>query len=350
MTLTSGAATPKVSVIVPNYNHARFLERRLSSVLNQTYQDYEVLYLDDASTDNSAQVFERFAGDPRIRVFLNTANSGSPFKQWNKGVREARGEYCWIAEADDYADQTLLETLVEKLEQNPSVGLAYCQSWAVDENDVITGTMASWTDDLDEGRWRADFINHGPDECSRFLIQKCTIPNASAVLIRRRFYEEAGYADQDMTVAGDWMTWARMLLISDVAFVAQPLNYFRHHSNSVRSTKKRSVGTLERYQISSAILERAAVAPEVRERVIDTLCEAWLTDVLSFSRRLPVRRVWSLYLAARRIEPKVNRRLAGKIVQLAARKIKARLGTRAARRRVAEPLPANRSDGSPSSM
>ena len=113
---------PKVTVIIPNYNHARFLRRRLSTVLDQTYRDFEVLYLDDASTDHSAEVFADFSTYPEVRAILNQRNSGSPFAQWNRGVREAKGEFVWIAEADDYAAPDLLERLVEKLEQFPNAG------------------------------------------------------------------------------------------------------------------------------------------------------------------------------------------------------------------------------------
>ena len=88
---------PKVSVIIPNYNHAQFLEQRIQSVLDQTYQDFEIIYLDDASTDNSNEVFAKFANNSRIRAIYNQTNSGSPFKQWNKGIRLAQGEYVWIA-------------------------------------------------------------------------------------------------------------------------------------------------------------------------------------------------------------------------------------------------------------
>ena len=103
---------PVVSVIVPNYNHAQFLPSRLDSILGQTFADFEVIYLDDASTDNSERVIAPFLEDRRIRVIRNTVNSGSAFKQWNRGVREARGEYVWIAEADDSAEPTLLSRLV----------------------------------------------------------------------------------------------------------------------------------------------------------------------------------------------------------------------------------------------
>ncbi len=224
---------PQVSVIIPNYNHASFLQKRIESVLQQTYQDFEVIYLDDASTDHSNQVFARFADDPRIRAYFNETNTGIPGKQWNKGVREARGDYVWIAESDDYADEHFLERLVTQLEAHPSAGLVYCQSLVVDEHDQIVGSYDHHAEDLDASRWKQNFFNVGKDECNNFLLYKNTIPNASAVLFRKRIYENAGYADEWVRYCGDWLLWVKMLMLSDLVFVAQPLNYHRRHENAL---------------------------------------------------------------------------------------------------------------------
>src|SRR4030095_7296186 len=112
---------PTVSVIIPNYNHARYLRKRIDSVLGQTYQDFEVVLLDDCSTDNSREILLSYAGDRRVTVEFNAENSGSVFKQWNKGVQMARGRYIWIAESDDYADVRLLARMVPILDEQPEV-------------------------------------------------------------------------------------------------------------------------------------------------------------------------------------------------------------------------------------
>jgi glycosyltransferase involved in cell wall biosynthesis len=127
---------PVVSVIVPNYNHARFLSQRLDSILAQTFKDYELIVLDDASTDNSREVIERYAAKHPMRLVFNERNSGSPFAQWQKGAALATGKYLWIAESDDFADPNLLQTLISMLDQNPNVGLAYCQSRRVNAEGV----------------------------------------------------------------------------------------------------------------------------------------------------------------------------------------------------------------------
>jgi glycosyltransferase involved in cell wall biosynthesis len=93
------------SVIIPNYNHAEFLEQRIDSVLKQSLPPYEVIILDDGSTDQSARILESYANHPLIsRIILNNKNSGSPFIQWAKGIRMATAGWIWIAESDDVAD------------------------------------------------------------------------------------------------------------------------------------------------------------------------------------------------------------------------------------------------------
>ena len=119
----------KVSVIIPNYNHASFLEKRINSVLNQTYKNFEVLLLDDCSTDASREILEKYKSHKRIKkIILNDTNSGSTFKQWQLGLEHASGEYIWIAESDDYSDITFIEKMVKNISKSKNIGLAYCQS------------------------------------------------------------------------------------------------------------------------------------------------------------------------------------------------------------------------------
>ena len=123
--------TSLVSVIVPNYNHARFLPQRLDSILAQTFRDFELIVLDDLSTDNSREVIGQYTARHPMRLLFNEENSGSPFIQWQRGADLATGKYLWIAESDDYADPRLLERLVAVMERAPNVGLAYCESRTV---------------------------------------------------------------------------------------------------------------------------------------------------------------------------------------------------------------------------
>lgn len=316
---------PKVSVIIPNYNHARFLEERIRSVLEQTYQDFEVIYLDDASTDNSNEVFMQFAGDPRIRAVYNETNSGSTFKQWNKGMHKAEGEYVWIAESDDSADKRFLEVLVDTLDKHPKVGIAYCQSWRIDKDGVVLGSMEGWTADLDATRWRGDFIEEGKEECRRYLIHRNTIPNASATLLRKTVYEQVGGASESLRLCEDWLLWAKMLLVSDIAFVAEPLNYFRTHTNTVRSSfSRRGVDIEEDYMVISFIARSLQIPEETLEAACESMASFWVSTTKR--NNIPLRQQRNIYRVASQVDPKVKRRLAGKLGSYPARALRQALG------------------------
>jgi glycosyltransferase involved in cell wall biosynthesis len=226
--------SPKVSVIVPNYNHAPYLEQRLESILNQTFGDFELIILDDASTDNSHAILAKYHAKPRVRIAVNSRNSGSAFPQWNRGIGMARGEYVWIAESDDSADPRFLERLVPVLDQNPKLGLAYCQSLMMNKEGSPIGTSVGWTSDLDPVRWEADFANHGTDEIRNYLVFKNTIPNASAILLRREVVLETLPVDASFKLCGDWLHWGKVLFQSDLAYVAEPLNHWRVESSNSR--------------------------------------------------------------------------------------------------------------------
>ena len=228
------SSTPKVSVIVPNYNHAPYLRQRLDSIINQEFQDLEVIVLDDASNDNSKEIIQTYVHHPGFRFLFNETRSGSAFKQWKKGLEEARGEYIWFAESDDYASPHFLSKLIPILESDKSIGLVYSQSYLVDLENRILGDALQWTDDLDPYRWKSDFVNDGVAEIKSYLSKKNTIPNASAVLIRASVLQSIDYIDDTHNLCGDWLLWIKLLLQSNVGYVAEKLNYWRQSSSHAR--------------------------------------------------------------------------------------------------------------------
>lgn len=233
---------PRVTVIVPNYNHAAYLPKRLESIYQQTYQDFEVILLDDCSQDNSREIIDAYRRRPQTRVFFNTQNTGSPFAQWRKGLDKANGEFIWIAESDDYAAPEFLARLIQVMDAEPSVGLVYSRSWLINAAHKIVGDSTAWTDDIDPERWHHSYINSGRDEIEQFLLKKNCIPNASAVLLRASTVHRVSLPDVSYRLCGDWLYWLRILTTSDIAFVAQPLNYWRQDSSNARVP---NAGTLE---------------------------------------------------------------------------------------------------------
>jgi glycosyltransferase involved in cell wall biosynthesis len=258
---------PKVSVIVPNYNHARYLRVRLDSILRQTFTDYEIIILDDASTDESKTVIAPYLKNPRISFHPNAKNSGTPFAQWNLGVRLARGEFVWIAESDDIAQPEFLEKLVPLLAENPKVGIAYCQSLRIGPDNEPLGTLEDWTTDLDASRWKSGYVNAGRDECRQYLLWKNILPNASAVLFRKATFLQAGGAPEHMRLCGDWLNWVRMLLIGDIAYTPALLNRYRKHSSSVRETTGHGKFFDEKWAVQLFIARECKASPAQRREL-----------------------------------------------------------------------------------
>jgi hypothetical protein len=251
---------PKVSIVVPNYNHARFLPQRLDSIMGQTFEDFELILLDDCSTDDSRSILAEYGRDPRVRIELNQVNSKNPFKQWNKGVRLAQGEYVWIAESDDYADERLLERLAARLDAEPKAAFAYCRSRRV-LHDRVDGFVDPLLPAKEPDRWTRDYCADGHEECCNYLVRCNTVPNASAVVFRNAVYHSVGGADESLHLCGDWKLWAAMALSRKVVYLAEPLNYFRFHDASVRNLSQHR--DAEASRVESWIVEKATL-PEFR--------------------------------------------------------------------------------------
>ena len=281
---------PTVSVIIPNYNHARFLRRRIDSVLSQTFQDFELTLLDDCSTDDSRSILAQYSKDPRVRIEFNETNSGSTFKQWNKGVRLAHGKYVWIAESDDYADERLLERLVAVLDSDPAVSFAYCQSWVVSDDDRLNGFADFYLEYLDPHRWKADFSVDGREECRNYMVSNNTVPNASAVVFRRAVFEHVGGADESLRMCGDWKLWVAMALTGKMAYLGEPLNYYRSHDKSVRrESRKGAADVAEVLQVIRWILSQVTPTDVVLNRLCQRQVDFWVPAVMSTHVPRPVK-------------------------------------------------------------
>ena len=235
----AGLPIPNISVVVPNFNYAHCLPERLESILNQTLSPREIIFLDDASSDDSIAVAERVLRNASVnwRVERNTQNSGSVFAQWRKGVSMAKGDIVWIAEADDWADPHFLETAAAAFKRNDVV-LSFTQSQQVDADGRVTSPhYLDYVRDVSPDKWTRAFVASGDEEVREGLSIKNTIPNASGVLFRRRTLVEVldrhGADINSYRVAGDWCVYVNMLRHGALAFAPEALNYHRRHDASV---------------------------------------------------------------------------------------------------------------------
>jgi glycosyltransferase involved in cell wall biosynthesis len=208
------------SIIIPNYNHATFLKQRIESVLNQTFQDFGIIILDDCSTDNSKEIIEQYRSHPKVnQIVYNEKNSGSTFKQWEKGLGLATGEYIWIAESDDWADISFLQKAMNIFSKYPTVGIFHCGSnWVNEEGEIL------FSDSLNIDR---DFIK-GKDCIRENLTNGNNLYNASSIVFRKSIVSVP--LDKfilSFKYCGDWIFWIKLLEKSDYFYLNENLNYFR---------------------------------------------------------------------------------------------------------------------------
>ena len=217
---------PLVSVIVPNFNHARYLDQRIQSVLNQTYQNIELIILDDKSSDNSVDVINKYRANPHVsHIVVNEENSGSTFIQWHKGFELAKGQVVWIAESDDYCEPHFLESLLGAYLSQSGCVVAYCSSQYVDSE----GNMIK-TDKEDDS---PTYYYQGAEFIKQKLAFGCAIWNASSAIFSKATAQSLDRQYIDYKACGDRLFWMEMAEKGNVIHVNQMLNYFRQHQNKV---------------------------------------------------------------------------------------------------------------------
>ena len=262
-------ARPYVSVVVPNFNYGRFLEERLRSIRDQTFKDFELVLLDDASSDNSLDILNRWSAQmPSARLFANSENSGSPFAQWLKGMAAARADLIWLAEADDSCAPQLLERLLPAFDDR-NVFLGHVKSLTVNESGQPIGDHEKdYLDRIDPGRWAQAYTDSDHREINAALGIANTIPNASAVVFRR-FDPEQDFVERisQMRMCGDWYFYERALRGGQIAYSSSAANFHRRHEATLTTATQGSPRYFdELIAIRSAISSEYRLAPATRER------------------------------------------------------------------------------------
>ena len=234
----------KISVVIPNYNYEKFMLQRLYSILYQTVKIDEIIILDDCSTDNSRELIDKIEKKLKkyinIKKVYNETNSGSAFKQWEKGFNLSKGDYVWIAEADDYSEKNFLKTVIKPLKKYDDIKISYVDTAFIDKDGyVIMRSIKPEIDILKTGHWDKNFINEGINEINDYAYLNCTIANVSSVLFKNdnysSFFNESGKFKQ----AGDWLFYVNVMNQGKIAYSNKPINYYRVHGNNVTSVTKK---------------------------------------------------------------------------------------------------------------
>lgn len=210
---------PRVSVLLSSYNHERYVKRSIDSVLAQTFRDFELIIVDDGSTDHSAEIIRSFA-DSRIKAFFLNPNQGMGLA-FNFAIKQATGTYLARIDSDDFWDPRKLEKQLDYMEHHPSVGA--CFSWAtiIDPNEQEVSSLLCDRSRLfrptnrSQAEWLHHFYTHGNTLCH------------TSAFIRREAVEQAGLYNCALRQLQDLDLWLRIVKRYPLHVLCEPLVYYR---------------------------------------------------------------------------------------------------------------------------
>jgi glycosyltransferase involved in cell wall biosynthesis len=206
---------PEVSVIVPTYNYAHFIGDCLDSIFSQTYKDFEVIVVDDGSTDDTAQVLKKYRGEIH---YIHQENRGLPAAR-NTGIRAAQGEYLAFLDSDDLWLPDKLDEQIRVLRNDADMGIIFSDASAFDEKGVIR-----------------ESILKEENTCTGFCFQRLFMGNylvMPTVMIRTRCLEKGGLFDESLTAVEDYDLWLRISIYYKIGFVAKVLAKYRVHPSNM---------------------------------------------------------------------------------------------------------------------
>lgn len=232
----------KISVVVPNYNYSKYLYQRIYSILTQNYKIYELIILDDCSTDNSREIIDEIVNECKdyinIKKIYNKKNSGRAFIQWENGFTKATGDYVWIAEADDYCTSDFLNHLVNNIKEDTII--SYSDTAFIDsDGNLILKSIVPEIDVMKTGHWNKTYNNSGLDEFNNYTFLNCTIANVSSAIFKKSDYTKEFSLAKQYHQAGDWIFYAQLMHKGSISYYNKPLNFYRVHGNNISSVTKK---------------------------------------------------------------------------------------------------------------
>ncbi|OMP69511.1 glycosyl transferase family 1 [Agrobacterium tumefaciens] len=231
-----------VTAIVPNYNHARYLPKRLDSILNQTYPLVDIIVLDDCSTDDSRAIIELYVNKypSRIRALLSTENSGNVFHQWQKGHAQAKGDIVWICESDDFCEPSFVERAIRSF-RDSSVMLSFGRvEYANSDGEYVEG-LNNYREESEPGIWDQTTVRPAFEWfCGGFGVRNI-IPNVGGSLWRRHHIHSDNWRKaSEFKVMGDWFLYSAVAGGGQIAYEPTAVSYFRIHANNTSGRKAQS--------------------------------------------------------------------------------------------------------------
>lgn len=219
--------TPTLSVTVLNYNFAHYLPQCLDSILRQTWTDFELILVNDCSTDNSLDVIEKYLADPRVRLVDHAQNQGY-IASLLEGARESRGKYIAVISADDYCvSDRAFESLLQPMEADDEVVLAYSAHGHYSQ-DSVRGYLRR--------PYPTSYVRPGVEEFRDLVMENYILH--SGTIIRTTAYNAVGGYDASVRYAPDTIMWLMLCGQGKVAYCADELYAYRVHEGNMSVSKR----------------------------------------------------------------------------------------------------------------
>ena len=293
---------PKITALVPSYNHGHYIRERIESILNQTYPNIDLIVIDDCSNDDSHTFISELQARHGFQYLRNKRNSGSPFTAWERICALDSCDYIWVCESDDVAEPTFVETAVAYLDAVPGSVLFYCSSLIINEaGEFIGHTDSYFHDTWKETRWDNDFSTDGYSELLQFQLRGQTVPNMSSALFTTKAFKAAFTPFlKRLRLTGDRLFVGNVMKLGKVVFHRAALNRFRKHEITARmrvnSARSQAEYILTKYrlfrgtnqslaafaQLMSSDVIRFLYEPASWFNVVNTMFKVSWLDTLKF--------------------------------------------------------------------
>ena len=229
---------PLVSVIVPNYNHAAFLEERVQSIFSQTYSNLELILMDDCSTDNSREVLEKLAARSpfETKTVFNEQNSGNVFAQWRRAFSLAKGELVWICESDDLCESNFLELMVRHFADR-GVMLAFGRIQFCDAGGRALEGLDQYRENAEPGVWAKPIVRSAQTWFANAFGRNNVIANVGGCVIRNQpISDDTWAACQRFKICADWYLYILLANGGKIAYDPGAVAYFRQHGSNTSAS------------------------------------------------------------------------------------------------------------------
>ncbi len=233
---------PRVTFFVPTYQYGHYLAECVRSILKQSYENFEILILDDCSRDQTPEIAHQLMKDDSRVVYVRHEKNKGHMANYNHGIAMAKGEFLWCVSADDcLASPDVLQRYIDAFNENPALGMAFCRAQIMDEDSQ---PAEKWIPRQNYPQLAKIPTVYSGRTFYKKILQENFVP-VIAAMARKECYEKAGNYNPRLTHTGDWYLWMQFALAWDTYYDPEPMVYYRVHRNNMHQTYTSDTHTQE---------------------------------------------------------------------------------------------------------